>query len=83
MLQLIRLSRALCLGTALVACGWFGSAQADDSDAASHNADAPARIAVGHEAPEISLASSTGDTHTLSELRGEKNLLVIFFRGTW
>lgn len=77
--EMSRFARALCLGTALIAFGWFGSVAADDGA----TPEAPARIAVGQEAPEISLASSTDDTHTLSELRGEKNLLVIFFRGTW
>lgn len=41
------------------------------------------RIAVGQEAPDFTLTSSDGKTYSPSTLRGEKNLLMIFFRGTW
>lgn len=53
-------------------------AAADDTAAAT-----PERIAVGQEAPEFSLTGSDGETYSSSSLRGEKNLLMIFFRGTW
>lgn len=41
------------------------------------------RIEVGQEAPAFSLASSDGETYSLSDLRGEKNLVLVFFRGSW
>lgn len=41
------------------------------------------RVAVGQEAPAFSLASSDGATYTLADLRGEKNLVLVFFRGSW
>lgn len=40
-------------------------------------------IAVGQQAPEFTLTGSDGETYDSSTLRGEKNLLMIFFRGTW
>lgn len=41
------------------------------------------RVEEGQEAPAFTLESSAGESHSLSDLRGEKNLVVIFFRGTW
>jgi hypothetical protein len=41
------------------------------------------RVAVGQEAPEISLPDLAGETHTLSALRGEKNAVLVFYRGAW
>lgn len=54
------------------------SAQAEE--AAESAAD---RVAVGDEAPAISLPDSAGTVHESAELRGEKNLVVVFFRGAW
>ncbi len=41
------------------------------------------RVAVGDEAADFSLQSIDGETHDLAGLRGEKNAIIIFFRGTW
>ena len=41
------------------------------------------RISVGQEAPGFSLGSSTGETFDLASQRGDKNVLLVFFRGTW
>jgi cytochrome oxidase Cu insertion factor (SCO1/SenC/PrrC family) len=49
-------------------------------------ADTPSqadRVTVGQEAPAFSLAASDGGTYTLADLRGEKNLVLVFFRGSW
>jgi cytochrome oxidase Cu insertion factor (SCO1/SenC/PrrC family) len=56
------------------------------SAAASGAFPAPAsspRIRVGQEAPDFALKSPDGSVHMLSELRGKKSLVLIFFRGTW
>ncbi|MEM1206840.1 MAG: hypothetical protein AAGN66_26640 [Acidobacteriota bacterium] len=47
--------------------------------------DAPqaARVEVGQTAPAFTLTSSDGEEHSLEGLRGEKDLVVVFFRGTW
>lgn len=42
-----------------------------------------ARVAVGDEAVDFSLESIEGETYRLADLRGEKNAIIIFFRGTW
>jgi peroxiredoxin len=41
------------------------------------------RVAVGTLAPDFSLAKYGGGTVTLSELRGKKNVVLVFFRGYW
>jgi AhpC/TSA family len=47
-------------------------------------AAAPAeRVAVGQEAPEITLPDLAGTTHMLTSLRGEKNVVLVFYRGAW
>ena len=40
-------------------------------------------VGVGDAALPIALTASDGQTYDDSTLRGEKNLLVIFFRGAW
>lgn len=73
-----RVIKTLCFAVVLTGLTMStGDAVADDS------APAAERIAVGHQAPDFTLESSAGDTYNLSELRGEKNVLLIFFRGTW
>ncbi len=40
--------------------------------------------AVGSEAPDFTLPSVTdGETYTLSEDRGERPVVMVFFRGAW
>jgi cytochrome oxidase Cu insertion factor (SCO1/SenC/PrrC family) len=49
-------------------------------------ADEPAqaaRIEVGQEAPGFSLTATDGGQLTLSDLRGEKDLVLVFFRAHW
>ena len=41
------------------------------------------RVAVGDQAIDFSLESIDGESYRLSDLRGEKNAIVVFFRGTW
>lgn len=41
------------------------------------------RVAVGDTAIDFTMQSIDGETYRLSDLRGEKNAIVIFFRGTW
>ena len=40
-------------------------------------------LEVGQPAPEFSLESVDGELHSLADLRGEKALVLLFFRGTW
>lgn len=40
-------------------------------------------VAVGSEAPDFSLPDSEGKEFVLSSLRGEKNVILVFYRGVW
>lgn len=42
-----------------------------------------ARVAVGMMAPDFTLASRTGGPVTLSDNRGRKNVVLVFYRGHW
>ncbi|MFQ5877579.1 MAG: hypothetical protein ACE5JH_07825 [Acidobacteriota bacterium] len=50
---------------------------------AGGDAGSTATLRVGQEAPDFTLESPDGASYTLSERRGRKNLVLIFFRGTW
>jgi cytochrome oxidase Cu insertion factor (SCO1/SenC/PrrC family) len=41
------------------------------------------RVAVGAEAPDFTLESLTGPPVTLSQFRGKKNVILVFYRGHW
>ena len=41
------------------------------------------RIAVGTMAPDFSLTAMNDDTLTLSDFRGHKNVVLVFYRGHW
>jgi len=41
------------------------------------------RVAVGSLAPDFSLESKDGATVTLSDFRGRKNVVLVFYRGHW
>lgn len=41
------------------------------------------RVQVGAVAPDFTLASLNGPPVTLSSLRGEKNVVLVFYRGHW
>ena len=41
------------------------------------------RVAVGDEAPDFELESSQGESFELGSLRGDKQALLVFYRGTW
>lgn len=41
------------------------------------------RVAVGSRAPDFTLESKDGGTVTLSQFRGRKNVVLVFYRGHW
>ena len=41
------------------------------------------RVAVGDAAPDFSLLAYSGDIVTLSDFRGQKNVILAFYRGHW
>ena len=41
------------------------------------------RVAIGDVAPDFSLMSYAGTVTTLSDFRGDKNVVLVFYRGYW
>jgi hypothetical protein len=41
------------------------------------------RVAVGLPAPDFALRTLAGDTVSLSDFRGSKNVVLVFYRGHW
>jgi cytochrome oxidase Cu insertion factor (SCO1/SenC/PrrC family) len=41
------------------------------------------RVKVGQEAPDFTLEAADGKPITLSEFRGKKNVVLVFYRGYW
>lgn len=41
------------------------------------------RVAVGDTAPDFTLASMDGGRVTLSDYRGERTVVLVFYRGHW
>ncbi len=41
------------------------------------------RVKVGEAAPDFTLEAHSGDTLTLSDYRGLKNVVLVFYRGHW
>lgn len=41
------------------------------------------RVQVGAPAPDFSLETFRGDTLTLSEFRGKREVILVFYRGSW
>ena len=41
------------------------------------------RVQVGDEAPDFTLAAYSGNYITLSDYRGKKNVVPVFYRGHW
>lgn len=62
---------------ALATCLWAPSAAVA--------ADTPDEIGptVGSEAPDFELYDTHGQTHTLTEHREERPVVMVFFRGAW
>ena len=67
---------------ALIALAPFGVAaqeRAADAPAAHHETG----LELGEISPDFTLDSLAGETYRLSDLRGERPILLLFFRGTW
>ena len=41
------------------------------------------RVAIGSSAPDFTLETREGGTATLSQFRGGKNVVLVFYRGHW
>lgn len=78
-----RTTTALVAGLAglLLTAGPARASQNTSTDAAP--AATSSRVELGQAAPAFDLKASDGTRHSLTELRDKKNLLLVFFRGTW
>jgi hypothetical protein len=83
------LALILSIVVALAACADQGDSDPDDALALGpvDGRDLPGtdleRIQVGDLAPDFSLVSLGGPVVTLSDFRGEKNVVLVFYRGYW
>jgi hypothetical protein len=75
---------------ALAACALLGTACAGDPPVALGPVDGrdlppvdTGRVAVGDVAPDFALASYNDGVVRLSEFRGEKDVILVFYRGYW
>lgn len=41
------------------------------------------RVSIGTAAPDFTLETKDGGTVTLSQFRGKKNVILVFYRGHW
>ena len=77
---------AVC-ATALVATPQAASSQAGSMLGPKDGAGLPAtdtgRVAIGTLAPDFTLAAKDGPPVTLSQFRGKKSTVLVFYRGHW
>ncbi len=82
------LMRKGLVGMVMTLLAWSAAAAQDGrglgpKDGAGLPPTAPARVAVGNQAPDFALASKDGSTVTLSQFHGHKNIVLVFYRGHW
>lgn len=81
---LLHFAGAVILAMAL---GADGAAQALPRLGPADHVDLPpldtGRVAVGTVAPDFTLESKDGGTVTLSQFRGKKIVVLVFYRGHW
>ena len=58
-------------------------AQLGPKDSTSGGATEPDRIKIGQAAPDFALESAEGQTVNLSDFRGKKAVVLVFYRGYW
>jgi hypothetical protein len=85
---------AISLLSALLLVGGCGGEPADDATGDGSTALGPVdgrdlpgsdleRVQTGQVAPDFSLVSLAGPVVTLSDFRGSKNVVLVFYRGWW
>ena len=76
------LARSIGVG-ALVLVAALAAVSSQAEEAEKKKPAVEKTVAVGTAAPDFTLPDPDGIDHTLSTLRGEKNLVLVFFRGAW
>jgi len=79
----ILLTAAAIVGPAAALNAGAGSDPVDPRRGDSEGVSPQAAVEIGSEAPGITLESIDGDSLSLSALQGDKNVILVFFRGTW
>lgn len=76
---------ALLTATMLMALSGISTAEAQlgPKDGAKLNPTDLERVKLGDSAPDFTLENLDGKRITLSELRGKKNVVLVFYRGHW
>lgn len=71
--------------TVLIISLWISDADAQlgSKDGANLKPTDLERIKVGDTAPDFTLENMNGKMITLSDLRGKKNVVLVFYRGRW
>jgi cytochrome oxidase Cu insertion factor (SCO1/SenC/PrrC family) len=67
----------------LLSLGLAGAATAGAAAAAPAPAGRSKPVAVGEAAPDFSLSDHRGGTVRLSSSRGQRPVVLVFFRGAW
>ena len=80
-------SRPILAAAAALLIAGDATAQTSPRLGPANGTDLPAvdldRVQVGQPAPDFTLARFGGGTTTLSDYRGDKNVVLVFFRGYW
>jgi len=76
-------SRLAGLATAMLLCAATVFAQLGPKDVAESNPTDRERVKVGQAAPDFTLENADGRAITLSDFRGKKTVVLVFYRGYW
>lgn len=79
----MKISLALVLALSGLLAGAPVSAQLGPKDGAALSATDLDRVKVGQPAPDFALTGMDGKTISLSDYRGKKNVVLVFYRGHW
>ena len=77
-----RLRIVVCAFVVLIA-GTKALAQLGPKDGVGLVATEPDRVKVGQPAPDFSLEDVNGKVIALSDYRGKKSVILVFYRGYW
>lgn len=77
------MSRCVALLLAILLAGSPAWAQLGPKDGPDLPPTDLNRIKVGQPAPDFSLEDASGKTITLSDFRGKKTVVLVFYRGYW
>ena len=84
---LISVATAFLLASVALACGSAAEPVAEESQPhpteGEGTAASDSAVTVASTAPLFTLPSATGDTFDLASFAGDKNVVLVFYRGFW